>query len=191
MFIAFIIICLAINFYYYRDYYFFRNGRKRKLYQLAFERSKKTRKPLLVIGDPASGCFISRYIFQPLFGLPHGYGDICIDPSGCPERPHIKKIKDKVANVIGLFGDNSHVIFTSCTLEYVNKNSIAFVLKELLRVSGKDLFVVNMVNASSSYTDRHDVFKKNSIIFKCPPKFDYFEFTTDINKNVMEVQIIS
>lgn len=150
--------------------------RKTDYYKLALQKSIETGKPLLVIGDPESGAPINRHIMHSLIGTPYEYGDLCIDLTGCPKNPNGKSIKGKLENIIPNFDDNSYVIFTSQLVEYIDNNLLDNVLQHLIRVSGGDLFMVNMNYRNDSYTDSLGVFVRKNYILKCPPEHNYIEY---------------
>lgn len=154
-------------------------SKKSFLYKLALQKSQQTKKPLMVIGDPKNGNFFNRFIVHPLIGEPYGYGDICFDLNGCPENKG-NNIKGKLEDILSkkFFKTNSFVIYISQTLEYVPTHDLDGVIKELTRISGKDLFVVNMDFKNDSYQDRNQTFVRNNIILKCPPEYNYFEYKT-------------
>jgi len=135
-----------------------RRQKRRGTYQNAQERSKQTGKPLLVVGDPDTGC-INHYL-----GRDYQCGDICLDLTGCPGCP--RQIKGDLVTEMKKLQDDSCVIFVSCTLEYLPNLETA--IKELERVSGdhSNLFVV----AVESYSPLHFLFSgTQNIILNCPP----------------------
>ncbi len=111
-----------------------RRARRRSLYAAALERAHATGKPLLVFGDPDEG------IVDPLLGRSYGCGDVCTDLTGCPRCP--SGLPGRAEDVLPRLPANSHVVFASCVLEYVD--DVEHVARELWRVSGGDLFVAHV-----------------------------------------------
>lgn len=151
--------------------------RKSYYYNLALQKSIETNKPLLVIGDPENGSSYNRHVIYRLFGVPYGYGDLCIDLSGCPKNNISKSIKGKVENILPYLLDNSYVIFTSQLIEYVDHDKIDNVINDLIRVSNGDLFIVNMKYKGDTYLDNSGIFVPKNYIIKAPPEFDYIEYS--------------
>ena len=149
--------------------------RKSYIYKLAKKRANETNKSLMVIGDPLNGSFFHRYFTHKIIGTPYDYGDICIDMSGCPENKG-DSIKSKLEDVIYKFHTNSYVIFISQTLEYIDPKILDYVLKELIRVSNKDLFIVNMDFDNDSYNDRYNTFIRHTYFTKTPPEYNVIEY---------------
>lgn len=156
--------------------------RKRYIYNLAKKRANETDKLLMVIGDPLNGSFFHRYFTHKILGPPYDYGDICIDLSGCPENSG-DSMKASLEDIIHKFHTNSYVIFISQTLEYIKPDMLNYVIKELIRVSNKDLFIVNMNFDHDSYTDRHGKFTRYTYFTKTPPEYDVIEYYYLDNKN--------
>jgi hypothetical protein len=90
----------------------------------------------MVIGDPDNGS--TNY----LVGRSYGYGDVCVDLTGCPGSTN--GVKQKIEEYLPTLSDDSHVIFISCVLEYVDNDKIDFIISEIKRVSGGDYFVVSV-----------------------------------------------
>lgn len=82
-------------------------------------------RPLVVVGDPFSGAHTR---LMPAYGC----GDVCLDLTGCPACPvgHRTDLARDHAPV----GDDTAVVFCSCTLEYVPDAPAA--LAELVRMAG-------------------------------------------------------
>jgi hypothetical protein len=178
-----ILICIIIIFlYFYININTKLYKRKTYIYNLAKKCAYIKNKQLMVIGDPANGDIYNRNVVYPIVGYPYGYGDLCIDLSGCPENPN-NSIKSKLEDIIGTFEDNSYVIYISQTLEYINPNVFNYVINELKRVSGNDLFIVNMDYDSNSYTDRYNTFDRHTYITKAPPNYNFIEYYHFNNKN--------
>jgi hypothetical protein len=110
-----------------------RSYRKIYGYAIASDKARKTGKPLVVLGDPTAGNF-------NWFGKPdYPNGDFVID---------IEKVNTTngvvadIRAVLPTMQNNSCVLYTSGTLEYIN--NLPQVLPELMRVTGGDLFVTNL-----------------------------------------------
>ena len=117
-------------------------------YNKARHKSILTNKKLLVIGDPTESSTNS------LFGH-YGYGDICIDMNIDPNAKDARGsilIRDKLENVLHEFPDDSVVIFESETLEYVDDLNIDYVISEMYRISGGDIYSVHELKPNSIYT---------------------------------------
>lgn len=102
-------------------------------YAMASDVARKKGKPLIVVGDPNAGNY-------NWFGKPdYPCGDLSIDIEAvsCPNG-----IKDDVRNVVAKMNDNSAVIFACATLEYID--NLPQFYHELMRVTGGDLYVVNL-----------------------------------------------
>ena len=125
-----------------------RRSRRRRAWSKARERARATGKPLLVVGDPDGGAV------HPRHGRDYGCGHGVIDPTGTPgcvqtgyptrwaidgsDRP----LRGRAEDVLPRLPSNSAVIYLSCVLEYVD--DLDLVWRELHRVSGGDLFTVNV-----------------------------------------------
>jgi len=155
--------------------------RKRDIYNLAKKRANETDKLLMVIGDPLNGSFFHRYFTHKILGPPYDYGDVCIDLSGCPENKGYS-IKIPLEDIIHKFHTNSYVIYISQTLEYIDQRILNYVLKELIRVSNKDLFIVNMNFNNDSYNDRTGTFIRKTCFTKTPPEYNVIEYHDLNNK---------
>ena len=86
-------------------------------------------------------------------------------------------IAGKLEDIIPDFEDNSYVIFTSQLVEYIDNDLLDNVLRNLIRVSGGDLFMVNMNYKDDSYIDSLGKFIRKNYIYKCPPEYDYIEYS--------------
>jgi hypothetical protein len=128
------IIVLILIYEFYKSYQ--RSDRRTTLYNQAVITAQLKNKKLLVIGDPDNGGHCK------IFGREYGCGDLCLDLVGCKncENSITAKVEDALPN----FTDNSYVIFLSCVLEYVDKETLPLILEELKRVSGGDLFIVTI-----------------------------------------------
>lgn len=111
-----------------------RNDQRTRAYRDALRRASETRKPLLVIGDPGAGAWTGVF---PAYDC----GDVCLDLHGCPTCPvHVTADVTKPLP----FEPDSHVVFVSCVLEYVQDYNAA--MSEIVRVAGSpdDLFVASV-----------------------------------------------
>ena len=113
---------------------FQRQHLRAKVYKRAKARSARTGKPLLVIGDPDNG-YGSRF-----FGPAYGCGDVCSDLTGCPRCRRARK--NALPHGLEDLPDDSHVVFISYVLEYVDK--YPETVRELSRVGGKDVFLLRV-----------------------------------------------
>lgn len=153
-----------------------RKNRRKKIFSLAEQRAKETGKRLFVIGDPNND---NKSIDGK---ADYGCGDICLDKeTGCDLCPN--GVKESLETFLPKLQDNSYVIFTSCVLEYVD--NFEMVKKELLRVSGGDLFVVN-IEPYSLKTNLcpnlgYKKFPRKRIIYSAPP------FSNDIQSREIKI----
>lgn len=102
-----------------------RKHKRGAFYREAKDLARRLGKPLVVVGAPDRGATSS----------PSSADDIVVDiaPSNAPNF-----IQADICQRIPL-PDNSAVVYVSCVLEYVSDANAA--MRELLRVSGGDLFV--------------------------------------------------
>lgn len=112
-----------------------RYNNRSKYYNLALTQSKKTNKPLLVIGNPSSGPS------NKVFGANYGCGTMCIDIKGCTNCPNQEAID--IYNYLKKQPANSMTIFISYVLEYVS--NIDETIKEIYRVAGSidNIFIIH------------------------------------------------
>ncbi len=102
-----------------------RRPKRRAYYEKALAHAKALNKPLMVIGDPNGGMTHGDY----------GYGDFCIDLTGCPGAPAGVKTAKVDLNVDSIpAGSNSHVVFVCYVLECIENIERAY--QEILRVAG-------------------------------------------------------
>lgn len=154
------------------EIFFLRPYRRKKYYKLAKNISNNKNKPLMVIGDPYTGNFITRLLPK------YECGDICIDISGCNKCP--KSIKEKIENVLPYMKSNSYVIYISCVLEFVD--NIKEVIRELVRVSGGDLYInyvkrpYFLVKIIPGYYDGYKYFKFKNILLEAPPEHSNIKY---------------
>jgi len=111
-----------------------RRLKRQHIYQQAVAAAARLNKPLMVLGDPDGG-IVNRFI-----GRDYGCGAICTDLRGCDTCPIA--IKGRAEDILPKFKNNSHVIYASMVLEYVD--DYARVVRELQRVSGGDLFITTV-----------------------------------------------
>lgn len=110
-----------------------RRPKRRAVYEQALAHARSLGRPLLVIGDPDGGMTHGDY----------GYGDFCIDLTGCPKSPPDQKTAKVDLNVDSIpAGDDSHVVFVCYVIECVENIQRAY--KEILRVAGsrENLFLL-------------------------------------------------
>lgn len=152
------------------------------MFNLAKKRARNTGKKLLVIGDPNEGT---------LNGIINGYdcGDICLDIKGCRNCKHdVIIIKGRLEENLPHFRNNSVVIFESETLEYIDKQSMEYVIKELYRISNGDIFTVHaqsgnavLVKYINFFYTIFNKFKGTSVVpvrrrFTTYPPYGNFEY---------------
>lgn len=106
-------------------------------YQLASARAKLTGRPLIVIGDPDAHVTRGEV----------GYGELCVDLTGCPLAPNgVKADITQPGSIRRRDGtpiaDDSAVVVIFCVLEYVGNIQAAWT--EVMRVAGNfsNVFVV-------------------------------------------------
>lgn len=143
----------------------YRKWRRKGIYEMAVEKARETGKRLFIIGDPHNDN-------KSLDGkADYGCGDLCLDKeTGCDLCP--QGVKDSLENFLPGLPDNSYVIFVSCVLEYVD--NFEMVKRQLARVSGGDLFVVNiepntlktLLFPNLGYGGK---FRRKRIIYSAPP----------------------
>lgn len=170
--IAILLLIIIFIVYWYSDILFIRQYHRNKYYKMAYVKSIETNKPLMIIGDPTTGDPVSR-LYSKIY--PYGYGNVCLDFTGCSDAPSlVNKVKGNIELTLPTFENNSHVIFICVLLEYVDK--IEFVIDELYRISGGDLYVVYGKHMLLKYKEGDNwMYIKNKIL-KAPPKFDTFEW---------------
>lgn len=119
-----------------------RRRNRRTFFQMAAHRAKELGVPLLVVGDPDTG-FVTQF-----FGRDYGCGNLCTDLTGCPSCP--SGIVGPLEEVLPQLPDRSHVIYVSCTLEYVT--DLPGVIQQLERVAVPGgLFVVRVEHPHSTW----------------------------------------
>lgn len=114
-----------------------RRNQRGDYYQLASARAKLTGRPLIVIGDPDAHVTRGEV----------GYGELCVDLTGCPLAPAgVKADITQPGSIRKRDGtpvaDDSAVVVIFCVLEYVDNIDAAW--KEVMRVAGNfsNVFVV-------------------------------------------------
>lgn len=110
-----------------------RVARRKQLYELAQARARELGRPLVVVGDVRGGVTHRGY----------GYGDLCVDLTGCPDASVGVRADVSKPKAIPL-GNDSAVVFVSCVLEFVPNIDAAW--REILRVAGSpfNTFVVHL-----------------------------------------------
>lgn len=142
-----------------------RRWHRQEYFTRAEARSKAVGKPLLVVGDPDTGC-INYYL-----GRDYGCGDVCLDLTGAPAC--LTSIKGDLVENLKKMSNNKYVIFVSCTLEYLP--NLEQAITELERVSGTsdDLFIVTV----EPYSPLHFLFSgSQNIILDAPPNAKKISF---------------
>lgn len=135
---------------------FVRRRRERGVaFEAALSRSRELGVPLMVVGDPDSG-FITKF-----FGRDYGCGDLCTDIVGCAKCP--EQIQAPLEEALTRIPRESHVVYVSCTLEYVTDLERCIAELERVAVPGA-LFVV-----------RVDPTHLSTFWFYTPPKWVLFE----------------
>ncbi len=168
-----LLLCIVCVYWAVISDIFARPARRRKYYEQAVNHAKTTGKRLLVVGDPEAGNLLTRVLNTTLGN--YGYGDICIDLYS--EDPRVKRIG--LAEYLAGCKANSHVIFISCVLEFVD--DLENVIQELDRVSGGSanqfIVFVKYHNVSSYYDGKHNrILKKQNIILEAPPEHPKIKF---------------
>jgi len=118
------------------DILLFRNYKRYKYYNDAKQKSIEKNKKLLVVGCPNNGGISSK--IGNFFNI-YKCGDLTIDIEKCncsnfEQNDLYMSLKNKK--------NNEYVIFISVTLEYIK--DIEKVIKEIERVSGGDIYIVNI-----------------------------------------------
>ena len=133
---------------------FLRQNKRKKMFAEAQAKSKELGKPLMVIGDPYNGDG------SKIHGVSYGCGDVCVDLTGCPNCPN--GIETKLPAGLEKIKDDSHVVFLSCVLEYVD--DYKKTIEEIKRVGGNNVFAVTLSPyqlTSYLYQGAKNVFYKN------------------------------
>ncbi len=133
-----ITLCLIIIAVYETFICFLRKVKRRRIYQMAYARSKETGLPLLVVGDPYNG------IASKSTGADYGCGDVCLDLTGCPgcASRHVKILKGSMEELLPVIDLSKYIVYISCVLEYVN--DLPVFLESLKQVRKGNLFIVNV-----------------------------------------------
>lgn len=151
-------------------------------YNKAKALSIKKNKRLLVIGNPMESST------NLLFGT-YDMGDVCIDMNRCQSNETNSNaiiIEGKLEDHLKDFADNSVVIFESETLEYVDSDKIDYIIGEMMRISGGDIFAVHQLKPFSiattmkqcgyktfNYLLKKPVFEYNQLMITYPNKAPY------------------
>ncbi len=115
-----------------------RKVKRRRMFARAQRRAWQTGKKLMVVGDPANG------FSNVMTGADYGYGDCCIDLTGCPGAPDgCEALKGRLEDLLPYLPTDAYVLFASCTFEYMDEFN-ADIVDELDRVSGGDIYVVTV-----------------------------------------------
>lgn len=155
-------------------------------YNLAKQLSIKKNKKLLVIGNPMESST------NLMFGT-YGMGDICIDMNQCRSNEPSSDtiiIEGKLEDHLKDFDTNSVVIFESETLEYVDSDKIDYVISEMNRISGGDIFAVHQLKPFNTLTTMKQsgykafnyilgkpIYKYNQLMVTYPNKAPYHYVT--------------
>lgn len=124
------------------DAFVLRRGARRRGYRNALLRGAELGLPVMVVGKPDAG-YINKAV-----GLDYGCGDVCVDLVGCSPCP--RYLTGRLEDVLPGVPSRSHVVFVSCTLEYVD--DLPKCIAELERVAAPDgLFVVTLNPGSSTF----------------------------------------
>ena len=113
-----------------------RNYRRYNIFMKAKNKSLKTQKELVVIGDPNTG-FWNKNVKKA-----YDCGDICIDLKGCNKCP--VSITGDILDTLKKMPNNHYVIYESCVLEYVDQRQLEKIKKEIRRVSGGNYYQVRI-----------------------------------------------
>ena len=98
-------------------------------YRWARARADELERPLIVVGDPEAGS-TCRW-----FGAASGYGDVCMDLTGCPGAPKgVERVGGDAFPALARRPANSAVVFVSFVLEYVEDPAAFYA--EVKRVAG-------------------------------------------------------
>lgn len=103
-----------------------RFGARRRQFAAALARSKATRRPLVVVGDPDTG-LVTR------FGRANPCGDITIDLTGAPNCSRGVAHNLTKGPTPGIAADSA-VVFVSAVVEYTQDAQAAW--REILRMAG-------------------------------------------------------
>lgn len=166
-------VFIIIFIIHYGDIYYWyeRMYKRTRYYNLAKNKAKESKRPLIVVGNPDSGPT------NKIIGRLYDCGDYTIDINGseCPNT-----LQGDLVERLKKFPDNSCVIYISYVLEYLE--NIDDAVKEIYRVAGdsSNIFIVHAQNNSkisrvkysSGYTDPHSRY----VIDTAPPEYDKITF---------------
>ena len=115
----------------------YRRYKRKQHYKLAQDKALLTNKKLLVIGDPKNG------LVNSFTGVDYGYGDECLDLTGCPDAPpNVVKYKGKLEDILPSIDLRERVLFISHVLEQVDEiDKVIDILKEMDK---QDLFILTV-----------------------------------------------
>jgi hypothetical protein len=148
-------------------------------YNLAREMSIKKNKKLLVIGNPLESST------NLMFGT-YGMGDICIDMNRCQSNEINNNaiiIEGKLEDHLKDFATDSVVIFESETLEYIDSDKIDYVIYEMNRISGGDIFAVHQLKPFNTLTTMKQCGYKTFNYLLGKPVFEYNQLMVSYPSN--------
>jgi hypothetical protein len=156
----------------FRDVLFLRRRRKREMFARACARAAALGRLLVVVGDPASGAPWERWVLHPLLAPAYGYGDVCLDVSGCPGAPARVQTNARgteLCEALASMAADEFVVFESGTLEYLRR--LPEVVAHLRRVAGgnANIFTVRPRGTTKTYPDRHGTFRRQWNVVSAPP----------------------
>lgn len=171
-----VVLILFVVVWAFRDLLYFRRKNGMLLYAAAVRRAQDLNRPLLVIGDPATGSVWTRFV-NKWWGPEYGYGDLCMDLTGCPGT-NGKAIAGDIVQTLDSVDTNSHVVFARATLEFVS--DLPRVVKNLERIAGdlSNIFVVPCRRLLPFYFEGSSVFRRRYSIVSAPPFATAFLFTS-------------
>lgn len=124
------------------DAFVFRRSARQRNYRAALRKGAELGLPVMVVGAPSAG-FINKRV-----GADYGCGDVCVDLVGCSPCP--RHVTGRLEDVLPRVPSASHVVFVSCTLEYVD--DLPKCIAELERIAAPGgLFVVCLNPGSSTF----------------------------------------
>lgn len=143
---------------------------RKRTFFAAKMRASHTKRPLIVIGDPAKG------MGSRMLGPAYGFGDLCIDID--PISPAV--VQGDFTDILKTHQNDSAIVFISCVLEYMP--NIEDGIATAKRVAGgmENLFIVGVEWYSITayvYNDRND--RARNVLLKYPPfhnTITYFSF---------------
>lgn len=151
-----VLIVFVVLFVLFFDVLIQRPYKRYRYYQKAQRLSDFTGKPLMVIGCPNTGGLSSKV-------YSYGCGDITLDVLDCQCN---NSVVHDIMGGLKQYTDNSHVIFISAVLEYIESDKLDYVITELKRVSGGNLYVVNLDNILDGVFPRLGSYIENGSMLK-------------------------